>query len=114
MVATFALVLTILGTLQARPDAVPVSVALVITAACWFTASTSFANPAVTLARALSNTSAGIASGHVPGFVVAQTLGAGLALLAAERVFGWKAVMSKQPSLAPPLAQAESANAELR
>jgi len=53
MVATFALVLTILGTLRARPEAVPVSVALVITAAYWFTASTSFANPAVTIARAL-------------------------------------------------------------
>ena len=89
-VATFALVLTILGTLRARPDAVPVSVALVITAAYWFTASTSFANPAVTLARALSNTFAGIAPGDVPAFIVAQAVGAGLALLTAERVFGWR------------------------
>src|SRR5215207_4387861 len=90
MVATFALVLTILGTLRARPGAVPVSVALVITAAYWFTASTSFANPAVTLARALSHTFAGIAPGDVPGFIVAQVLGAGLALLVAQRAFGWE------------------------
>src|SRR5215213_6058961 len=75
MVATFALVLTILGTLRANPGAVPVSGALVITAAYWFTASTSFANPAVTVARALSNTFAGIAPSDVPAFIVAQLLG---------------------------------------
>jgi glycerol uptake facilitator-like aquaporin len=99
MVATFALVLTILGTLRANPDAVPVSVALVITAAYWFTASTSFANPAVTLARALSNTFAGIAPGNVPGFVVAQVLGASAALLVAQRVFGWEPRREEKPSL---------------
>ena len=88
-VATFTLVLTILGTLRARPDAVPVSVALVITAAYWFTASTSFANPAVTLARALSNTFAGIAPGDVLAFIAAQVFGAILALVIATTVFGW-------------------------
>jgi glycerol uptake facilitator-like aquaporin len=101
MVATFALVLTILGTLRARPEAVPISVALVITAAYWFTASTSFANPAVTIARALSNTFAGIAPADVPAFIVAQFLGAGLALLAAEGVFGWVPVPEEKPTLAP-------------
>ena len=100
MVATFALMLTILGTLRSRPDAVPVCVALVITAAYWFTASTSFANPAVTLARALSNTFAGIAPSDVPGFVVAQLLGAGVALLVAQRVFGWVPQKGEEPSLA--------------
>ena len=99
MVATFALVLTILGTLRANPDAVPVSVALVITAAYWFTASTSFANPAVTLARALSNTFAGIAPSHVPAFVVAQVLGAGLALFISQGVFGWEPQRGEEPSL---------------
>src|SRR5215212_3725 len=99
MVATFALMLTILGTLRANPEAVPVSVALVITAAYWFTASTSFANPAVTLARALSNTFAGIAPGDVPGFVVAQVLGASAALLVAQRVFGWEPRRKEKPSL---------------
>ena len=89
-VATFALVLTILGTIRSRPDSVAVSVALVITAAYWFTASTSFANPAVTLARALSNTFAGIAPGDVPAFIVAQLIGAVIAMLAAEHVFGWR------------------------
>jgi glycerol uptake facilitator-like aquaporin len=89
-VATFTLVLTILGTIRARPDSVPVSVALAITAAYWFTASTSFANPAVTIARALSNTFAGIAPGDVPAFIVSQLLGAVIAMLAAERVFGWQ------------------------
>jgi glycerol uptake facilitator-like aquaporin len=81
-------VLTILGTLRARPDSVAASVALVITAAYWFTASTSFANPAVTIARALSNTFAGIAPGDVPAFIVAQLLGAVVALLTADRLFG--------------------------
>jgi glycerol uptake facilitator-like aquaporin len=63
-------------------------VALVITAAYWFTASTSFANPAVTIARALSNTFAGIAPGDVPAFIVAQVLGALVALFTADRLFG--------------------------
>nr|WP_188520293.1 MIP/aquaporin family protein [Alsobacter metallidurans] len=89
-VATFALVLTILGAIRVKPDAVPVAVALVITSAYWFTSSTSFANPAVTIARALSNTFAGIAPADVPAFVVAQLCGAATAMLVAERVFGWR------------------------
>ncbi|MDP9412739.1 MAG: aquaporin family protein [Pseudomonadota bacterium] len=98
-VATFALVLTILGTLRSRPQAVPVSVALVIVAAYWFTASTSFANPAVTIARSLSDTFAGIAPGDVPGFVGAQVIGGPSAWFAAERLFNWKASAGELPSL---------------
>jgi glycerol uptake facilitator-like aquaporin len=75
-VATFGLVLTILGTLRFRPQATPAAVGLYITAAYWFTASTSFANPAVTLARSLSNTFAGIAPSSAPAFVAAQLAGA--------------------------------------
>jgi glycerol uptake facilitator-like aquaporin len=99
-VATFALVFTILGTLRARPDAVPVSVALVIVAAYWFTASTSFANPAVTIARALSDTFAGIAPADAPAFVAAQFVGAILAAVTAAGVFGWRPASAEEPSLA--------------
>lgn len=90
VVATFALVLTILGTLRAKPDAVPASVALVIVAGYWFTASTSFANPAVTIARTLSDTFAGIAPANAPLFIAAQVIGALTAWLVAERVLGWR------------------------
>lgn len=75
-VATFGLILTILGTLKARPEATPMAVGLYITAAYWFTASTSFANPAVTIARSLSDTFAGIAPSSGPAFLVAQLIGA--------------------------------------
>jgi glycerol uptake facilitator-like aquaporin len=75
-VATFGLVATILGCARARPTAVPFAVGAYITAAYWFTSSTSFANPAVTLARAVSDTFAGIRPLDVPGFVVAQLTGA--------------------------------------
>jgi glycerol uptake facilitator-like aquaporin len=75
-IAAFGLIATILLTLRARAEAVPVSVALYITAAYWFTASTSFANPAVTFARAFSNTFAGIRLVDVPLFMVAQIIGA--------------------------------------
>lgn len=78
-VATFGLVGTILGTLRARPDAVPFTVGLYITAAYWFTSSTSFANPAVTIARAFSNTFAGIQPANVAAFVAVQLIGAFLA-----------------------------------
>ncbi|MBO6814463.1 MAG: aquaporin family protein [Rhizobiaceae bacterium] len=81
MVATFGLVVTILGTLKARTGAVPLAVGLYITAAYWFTASTSFANPAVTIARSLSNTFSGIAPAHVGAFVLAQLAGAVIAWL---------------------------------
>ena len=89
-VATFGLVTTILLTLRARPDAVPMAVGLYITAAYWFTASTSFANPAVTVARALTDTFSGIRPVDAPGFIAAQIAGAMVALVvcrwfAAER-----------------------------
>jgi glycerol uptake facilitator-like aquaporin len=78
-VATFGLIGTILTCLRARPDAVPMAVGLYITAAYWFTSSTSFANPAVTIARGFSNTFAGIAPGDVAGFVAVQLIAAALA-----------------------------------
>jgi glycerol uptake facilitator-like aquaporin len=78
-VATFGLILVILGTVRYRREWVAPSVALYIIAAYWFTSSTSFANPAITVARSLTNTFAGIAPPDVPLFVVAQLLGAGCA-----------------------------------
>lgn len=75
-VATFGLVFTILATLKARAEAVPMAVGLYITAAYWFTASTSFANPAVTIARSLSDTFAGIDPAHMPAFILSQLAGA--------------------------------------
>lgn len=89
-VATFALVLTILGTLAARPAAVPAAVALVIVAGYWFTASTAFANPAVTLARTLSDTFAGIAPGDAALFIAAQFCGGIAAWLVGEKAFDWR------------------------
>ncbi len=84
-VATFGLVSTILCVLCYRAAAVPWAVGLYITAAYWFTASTSFANPAVTVARSWTDTFSGIAPGHAPGFILAQLLGA----LSAAVVCGW-------------------------
>ena len=84
-VATFGLLATILGTLRFRPEATAMAVGLYITSAYWFTASTSVANPAVTVARSLSNTFAGIAPGSAPAFIVAQMLGA----VVAVATFGW-------------------------
>jgi glycerol uptake facilitator-like aquaporin len=84
-VATFGLLLTIIGTLRAKPDATALNVGLFITSAYWFTASTSFANPAVTIARAFSDTFAGIRLPDVTAFIVAQLAGAALAML----VGGW-------------------------
>ncbi len=86
-VATFGLVLTILGTIRHRPGWVPASVAFYIAAAYWFTSSTSFANPAITIARSLSDTFAGIAPADVPAFVGAQLAGATLAALLAHWLF---------------------------
>ena len=74
-VATFGLVFTIFATLKARQEAVAMAVGLYITAAYWFTASTSFANPAVTIARGFSDTFAGINPSHIAGFIVAQLVG---------------------------------------
>ncbi len=84
-VATFGLIATILGTIKFKPGFTPVAVGLYITSAYWFTASTSFANPAVTVARSLSNTFAGIAPYSVPLFIGAQVIGA----LTAVGLFGW-------------------------
>jgi glycerol uptake facilitator-like aquaporin len=80
-VATFGLLLTIFGCVARAPAATPYAVGLYITSAYWFTASTSFANPAVTIARSLSDTFAGIAPGGVAGFITAQLAGACLAVL---------------------------------
>jgi glycerol uptake facilitator-like aquaporin len=86
-VATFGLVLVIWACVKFRPNIVPFAVAAYITAAYWFTSSTSFANPAVTLARSLSNTFTGIRPADVPGFIVGQLLGAAAATL----LFRWLA-----------------------
>ena len=86
-IATFGLILTILGTVRFRRDWVPASVALYITAAYWFTSSTSFANPAITIARSLTNTFAGIAPYDVPLFIAAQLMGAACAALVAKVLF---------------------------
>lgn len=75
-VATFGLVAVILGGIRARPDSVPWLVGLYITAAYWFTASTSFANPAVTIARSLTDSFSGISPADAPGFILAQLIGA--------------------------------------
>ncbi len=84
--ATFGLVLLILIGARRGSAALPQAVACYIVGAYWFTSSTSFANPAVTIARSLSDTFAGIAPMHAPGFIVAQLVGAGLALLIAQRL----------------------------
>jgi glycerol uptake facilitator-like aquaporin len=86
-IATFGLILTILGTVRYRREWVPATVALYIVAAYWFTSSTSFANPAITVARSLSNTFAGIAPGDVPLFVIAQLAGAATAAVLAKWLF---------------------------
>jgi glycerol uptake facilitator-like aquaporin len=87
LIATFGLILTILGTVRHRRKWVAPAVALYISAAYWFTSSTSFANPAITVARSLSDTFAGIAPQHVPLFVVAQLLGAAAAALVSRWLF---------------------------
>lgn len=92
-VATFGLVLTILGCVARAPAAVAAAVGLYITGAYWFTASTSFANPAVTIARAMSDTFAGIAPSGVPAFIVAQMAGM-LAALAVARIL-WPAAHAR-------------------
>ncbi len=84
-IAAFGLLLTIIGTVRFKADSVPMAVGLYITAAYWFTASTSFANPAVTIARALTNTFAGIDPLHVPAFIAVQLIGA----FAGAAVMGW-------------------------
>ena len=98
-VATFGLLATILGCVRFRATAVPYAVGLYITAGYWFTASTSFANPAVTVARSFTDTFSGIRPVDAPGFIVAQLIGA----VAATLVFAW---------LLAPVAADEAAEAE--
>ena len=85
LVATFSLVAAILGCLKWRPDAVPWAVGLAIAGGYWYTSSTSFANPAVTIARSLTDTFSGILPAHAPAFIAAQCAGA----IAAVLMFGW-------------------------
>lgn len=98
VVATFGLLLTIFGCVARAPSAVPYAVGLYITAAYWFTASTSFANPAVTLARTLSDTFAGIAPAGMPAFIVAQLVGALAATAAAHYL--WPTTPPRPPKAA--------------
>src|SRR4029078_10912172 len=84
-VASFGLVAVIISCARRQPKFVAVAVPAYITAACWFTRSTSFANPAVTVARAMSDSFAGIAPHNVPGFIAAQVVGG----IAATMLFGW-------------------------
>jgi glycerol uptake facilitator-like aquaporin len=101
-VATFGLVATIFGCIRFRKEAVPYAVGLYITSAYWFTSSTSFANPAVTLARSFSDTFAGIQPADAPAFVVAQLAGAALAV----PVFSWLLGSERQAALSESAPQA--------
>ena len=94
VVATFGLLLVILNGIRHRAEAVPYAVAAYIVAAYWFTASTSFANPAVTIARALTNSFAGISPANVPAFVAAQLIGA----IAATAFHGWLIKADARPA----------------
>ena len=96
-VATFGLVSTIFCVLRFREAAVPWAVGLYITAAYWFTASTSFANPAVTLARSWTDTFSGIAPPHAPAFIVAQAVGALCAALACGWLLGRPGPLPRPP-----------------
>ncbi len=87
VIATFGLLFVIFGGIRHRPDTVPALVGLYITGAYWFTSSTSFANPAVTIARALSDTFAGIAPADAPMFIVMQLIGVGVSMLVLPRLF---------------------------
>ncbi len=96
-IATFGLLSVILGCAKARPAAVAYAVGGYISAAYWFTSSTSFANPVMTLSRAWTDTFAGIRPQDVPGFIVAQALGAFLAVA----IFGWLRPLTKSPVPVP-------------
>jgi glycerol uptake facilitator-like aquaporin len=100
LVATFGLLATIWGCARTRPSAAPFAVAAYITSAYWFTASTSFANPAVTLARAATNTFAGIRPEDAAGFIIAQIAGAA----AATMLFRWLASAHRRIAPSPPIA----------
>lgn len=88
VLATFGLLFVIFGGIRNKPDAVPTLVALYITGAYWFTSSTSFANPAVTIARGFSDTFAGINPAHIPMFIAMQIVGVGVAALILPMLFG--------------------------
>jgi glycerol uptake facilitator-like aquaporin len=96
-IATFGLIATILGCLRFKPSALPAAVGLYIGSAYWFTSSTSFANPAVTIARAFTDTFAGINPAHAPGFIVAELLGAVAASFLFGRLFPGETVREKGP-----------------
>ncbi|MDA8811350.1 aquaporin family protein [Amylibacter sp.] len=87
VIATFGLILIIFGGLKVRPEAIPALVGFYITSAYWFTASTSFANPAVTLARSLSNTFAGISPNNIGMFISCQFFGMLVALIIIKKIF---------------------------
>ena len=87
LVATFGLIVTIIGVVRQRIEWIAPAVALYIVAAYWFTSSTSFANPAITIVRSLSDSFAGIAPGDVPGFIAAQVVGAALGAAVGRRLF---------------------------
>jgi glycerol uptake facilitator-like aquaporin len=87
VIATFGLILIIFGGLKVRPEAIPALVGFYITSAYWFTASTSFANPAVTLARSLSNTFAGISPNNIFMFISCQFIGMLVALIIIKKIF---------------------------
>ena len=87
LVATFGLIVTIIGVVRQRIEWIAPAVALYIVAAYWFTSSTSFANPAITIIRSLSDSFAGIAPGDVPGFIAAQVAGAGLGAVVGRWLF---------------------------
>ena len=109
LVATFGLIATIFGCARFKPDFTAIAVGLYITAAYWFTASTSFANPAVTLARCLSDSFAGIAPQSAPLFIAAQLTGA----IPAVYVFGWL-FKKDEPAWASPSPSITTPNAEPR
>ena len=100
-VATFGLIFVIFVCARARPSAVPYAVAAYITGAYWFTSSTSFANPAVTIARSFSDTFAGIRPVDVPGFILAQIVGAALALIFVRAALAPSADRIVEPTVEP-------------
>lgn len=96
--ATFGLVLTIVGCVARTPSAVPYAVGLYITSAYWFTASTSFANPAVTVARAFTNTFSGIMPLHAPAFILAQFAGVAVCLAVLRFLFPLQEPLAERPA----------------
>jgi len=95
-VATFGLIMTILGCLKAKMEAIPYAVGLYITAGYWFTSSTSFANPAVTISRSFTNTFSGINPDHVIGFIMIQLLAAVVAALLFKWLFDEQAISTNK------------------